>query len=913
MLGENSGVPAAEIRVLGPFEIVGSDGPVPLAAKQARLLAALVVEGGRARGVDDLVEAVWGESPPASAEKLVQVYVSQLRRALPAGVEIVTHNGAYAAALPAEALDAARFERLLGECDDARRDGNPGLAAALADRALALWRGRAYGDLGDEEVARAEADRLEELRQRAVEARVDAYLSLGRQGDVLPDVLALAREHPYRERLHELAMLALYRSGRQSEALEHFAEARARLAEDLGLEPGPALRDLQRRILQQDPALGPELAAPLAASQLPLPPNALVGRERELDALRSLLRRRDARLIVLTGAGGSGKTRLALEAAREAASSFANGVVLVELAPLRDAELVVPTIAQACDVSESEDVQLDALATTLATKELLLLVDNAEHVRAAATAFAELVARVPRLTLLVTSRAVLHVSGELVIPVPPLAEDEAVALFVQRARLLDPSFALSPANEADVHEVCRQLDGLPLAVELAAARIRTLTPQALRQRLDARLTVLAGGPRDLPARQQTLRETIAWSVDLLDDATRLVFARMAVFPGGASLEAVESVCGADLDELASLVDDHLVRRDDVDGIPRYRMLETIREYALQLLGETRPAVELEMTAYMTSLVEPDWSALSSAEWVSTLDLELDNLRAALDVAAASDDAELELQLAGRSWRYWYARGSLAAGLDRIESALSRWHGPPTVHLARALVGGAGLAFTRGDLERATTLASEGMRVAVQTAARSEEGQAHRVLGVVASARGDHVQARRHHERSVSLAEELGREPLVEKLNLGNVALDSGEYEAGVELLESVLASCRRNDAKDVMGFALLNLGLARFELGDLAASRRDFEEARAGFEATGIRAQVGHAFQGLALVEAAEARYEEAASLLGRARAELDGAGWVVDDFAPTRVQEVEAQARAALGNETFETNYAAGRDEATV
>ena len=312
-------VAAVEVRVLGPVQVIGDDGPVPLAGKHARLLGALLVADGRARGVDELVEAVWDDAAPASARKLVQVYVSQLRKALPPGIEIETRQGAYAAALAADALDAARFERLLREAIAAREAGNAALALSLADRGLALWRGRAYGDLAYEEFARVESERLEELRLVALEEHFDARLALGRHSEMLGEVLAHAAENPLRERAHELAMLALYRGGRQADALEHYAAVRTRLDDQLGLEPGLGLRDLQRRILQQDSALEPVSPHARAAS-LPIPPNPLVGREREVEQLRTLLERRDARLVVLTGAGGSGKTRLALEVARQVAS-----------------------------------------------------------------------------------------------------------------------------------------------------------------------------------------------------------------------------------------------------------------------------------------------------------------------------------------------------------------------------------------------------------------------------------------------------------------------------------------------------------------------------------------------------------------------------------------------------------------
>ncbi|MDQ3670499.1 MAG: winged helix-turn-helix domain-containing protein, partial [Actinomycetota bacterium] len=385
------------VRVLGPVEVVGEAGPIRLAAMQTRLLAALVVVGPQAVSVDELVDAIWDESAPQSARKLVQVYVSQLRKVLPAEVAIQTVDGGYAARLASGALDAERFERLLRECGDARRGGNAALAASLVEQALGLWRGRAYGELAYEDFARGESERLEELRLDAIEERFVALLELGRVAEVLGDVLAHAEGNALRERSHELAMLALYRAGRQADALEHYGSFRARLDDELGLEPGSGLRELQRRILQQDPGLDVTVPAAPAAPVLPEPPNELVGRERELEELRSLLARRDSRLIVLTGAGGSGKTRLALEVARQAAGSYANGVVLVELAPLRDPAFVVPTIAQALEIPVEADADpLDAVADALATRELLLVVDNAEHVREAASSFALLVARAPR-------------------------------------------------------------------------------------------------------------------------------------------------------------------------------------------------------------------------------------------------------------------------------------------------------------------------------------------------------------------------------------------------------------------------------------------------------------------------------------------------------------------------------------
>lgn len=899
--------------MLGPVEVVGDDGPVSLPAKHRRLLAALVLAEGRASGSDELVEAVWDGAPPASARKLVQVYVSQLRKVLPAGLAISTRGSGYALDLPLDRLDAARFERLLDECCAARAAGNAALTLSLADRALALWRGRAYGDLAYEELARAESERLEELRLVALEERLGARLALGRHGETLGEILAFAREHPFRERGHELAMLALYRSGRQSDALEHYASLRARLDEELGLEPGAGLRELQRRILQQDPALDAAAPSSDAASALPVSPNPLVGRERELTELVRMLRRRDARLIVLTGAGGSGKTRLALEAAREAASSYANGVVLVELAPLREPALVIRTVAQALDVSvDAGDEPVDVVAGALASLELLLVVDNAEHVREAAASFAELVARGPRVTLLVTSRAVLHVSGEHVFPVTPLSEDDSVELFRQRARSLERSFEITAENEADVREVCRRVDGLPLAIELAAGRIRTLTLRLLRERLDGRLRLLTGGPRDLPARQQTLRETIDWSVGLLDESHRHAFALLALFPGGVTVQAAEAVCGADLDTLEALVDLHLIRRDEVVGEPRFGMLETIREYALELLAGEREQAERALAEYFGVLVDelqvsdPRESIWSFA--VERLDPEIDNIRVALSAAEAAGDGELLLRLAGGLWRYWWVRGALGEGLDWIERALALdEEGIATAARATALRGGAGLAWSSGDRERAKELAEAAIPVALETGAKWDEGSAHTVLGIVANNEGDHERARRHHQRSLEISVELGVEPVVEKLNLGVVALDMGEYETALALFEEVLASHRRNERPGGIGFALLNLGLVRYELGEHEASRRDFEEARDCFEAIGFRSHVAYALQGLAAAEANASRFESAARLLGEARRELDDVGSSEGGFAEDLIASLKEQLAMELGVEVFEATYSEG------
>ena len=644
-------------------------------------------------------------------------------------------------------LDADRFEGLLDDAVKAMAQGNPSLALSQLDRALALWRGSAYADVMYEDFARAEAGRLEELRLAALEARLEALAQLGRNDEVLGEALAMAREHPLRERVQGIAMLALYRAGRQTEALDHYSGLRHRLDEELGLEPSVELRTLQLRILQQDPELESSVTPVDAMSVLPVPPNPLVGRERDLGALDALLSSRDVRLLVLTGAGGSGKTRLAFAAARQAASSFANGAVIVELAPLRDPGLLLPTIASAIAVAEVPgQAPLDTLAAAVSNRELLLVLDNVEHLSSATPALVELLARAPRLVLLVTSRVVLHLTGEHVFPVSPLDDDAAVELFEQRARALQSDFEVTAENESVVREICRRVDGLPLAIELAAARIRSLTPQALLERLEQRLTVLTGGPHDLPARQQTLRETIDWSVGLLSDEERTALARLSVARAGATVEAAETVCETRLDVLSMLIDHHLVRRTVTAGGSRLSLLETIREYAVELLAadpadaDRARARLAEWCLALANEAERHLSQDEQTTWLDLLETEHDNLRAALDHLESSGAGEQQLMLAVSLSRFWYVRGHLAEGRARLERALEATADQAPAQRRRACTAVASFGLLQGDHAAAIRFADEAL-----AAAREEDdprfvANALSNLGAILLAAGDRERA-----------------------------------------------------------------------------------------------------------------------------------------------------------------------------
>ena len=678
---------------------------------------------------------MWGEDAPASAPKLLQVYVSQLRKVLPLGLRIATDTAGYRLQVDADEVDAARFERLLAEGRDALAGGNPALAASLLRRALDLWRGPAFADVRYEEFAREEAERLESLRTRALADRLDAEIRLGRDPEALGELRGLLAADPTAEHLAVLAMLAAYRVEGPADALSIFETVRLALEDELGEPPGPELIELRDRIVRRDPTLTAEPPDRRGATgSLPQPPNPLIGRQRELTELRDLLGRPTVRLLSLTGAGGSGKSRLALELGRDVQGSFANGALLVELASLVDPSLVLPTIARALDLDPGADA-MAALSTALGTREQLLLLDNLEHLRSAGPDLVRLLAAAPRVVIVATTRAVLHVSGEHVFPVAPLGEDDAVRLFATRAAAADPAFMLDDTARPLVASICHRLDGLPLPIELAAARVRALGLRTLDERLASRLAVLTGGPRDLPARQQTLRETLDWSVNLLEPRDADVLAAMAVFPSGCSIEAATSVAGADVESLVTLVDHHLVQAVDVDGERRYRLLETVREYAYERLGDRRSATESALVdwvlriaarADLMSDVGPQGAALH------VLDVELDTIRDALRHAARDADPTRELELASGLWRFWWIRGYLAEGRGMLEGIVERRGVVPTRAGIRTARGAASILWSLGDNAAAREMATRALAVAEAVDDSLEQHASHNLLGVLRS-------------------------------------------------------------------------------------------------------------------------------------------------------------------------------------
>ncbi|MEW2358409.1 BTAD domain-containing putative transcriptional regulator [Spirillospora sp. NPDC029432] len=687
--------------VLGPVTTWTDAGEaVTIPGLKVRLLLAdLLAHEGRVVPADRLIEDLWGDEPPADPTAALQVRVSQLRRALadaePGGRDLVVSRApGYALAAAPDAVDAARFERLAG--------------AGRYAEALALWRGDPYADFADAEFLQPVVARLAEARLSAAEAHAAERLDAGEP----VDVAELVAEHPLRERLRAVHMTSLYQRGLQSEALATYADLRERLADELGLDPSPELAALYERILRQAPELKGTRERP--RTNLPAPVGELIGRDTAITELRDLLA--GERLVTLTGPGGVGKTSLALEVGRRLLDGQPDGVWIVELAAYEPgtASLAEAALA-ALDVRAGAADALDHLTGALRDRRLLLVLDNCEHVIDQAAALAgRLLRAAPGLRILATSREPLNVAGETLYGVPALAvpagsddlpavaATDAARLFQARAAAAAPGFALDAANAGAVAQLCRRLDGIPLALELAATRVRALGVQEIVARLDDRFRLLKGFQRGAPARQQTLAAVIDWSWTLLGDEERLVLRRLAVHADGCDLDAAETVCGEPdidvVDVLGRLVDRSLVVAADGARGMRYRLLESVAAYCLRRLedaGETE-TVRSAHAAYYTGLAvraERHLRGADQTEWMRRLDAESANLRAALD--AASPPVALRLVNA-LAW-YWFLRGRLPEARRSLTRALTGADPGPDRARAAAWLAGFTL-LTGGDAD-----------------------------------------------------------------------------------------------------------------------------------------------------------------------------------------------------------------------
>ena len=672
-------------------------------------------------------------------------------------------------------------------------------------------------------------------------------------------------------------------------------------------------------------------------ARLPVPLGRLIGRE---DDLAAVMRRiTQSRVLTLTGAGGTGKTVLALQAAANLRDRFTDGVLFVSLAAITDPLLVLPAMARALGVTEGGDQPLaEIIAQAVRARHLLLILDNFEQVIAAAPHVAAVLADCPGLHMLVTSREPLRIAGEREYPVPPLALPDArpspnldalaqvpaVALFVERAQAVKPDFALTAAVAAPVAAICTRLDGLPLAIELAGARIKVLSPQALLDRLENRLALLTGGGRDLPARQQTLRATIDWSYALLDVHEQSLFARLGIFVGGYALEAVEAVCAADggppaavLDAVASLVDKSMIRQLDGAGDePRFGMLETLREYAVERLSVSGEydAIARAHAAYYLTLAEAADRALTGVEqlrWLSRLDQEHDNLRAALGWALRAGESDIALRLCAALGYFWNLHGDFREGRRWIDQALALADDDRSVLRARVLDAVGFLIQTQGDYDTARTFHQASLAIMRQWNDRAGIARCLHHLAVAAQYQGDYAAARPLHDECLAIMQELDdRAGVAAVLNsLGAIAHEQGDYAAARALFEESIANARA--AGDVIGQAapVGNLGLLCIEINDDDAARHYLTECLALIEQPRYTARHGIAecLEGLAVIFGRQGGAMHAMRLAGAAAALREAIGVPLAPAARDRYEQALGGIRARSDGDEWEAARAEG------
>jgi predicted ATPase/DNA-binding SARP family transcriptional activator len=822
--------PDLDFHVLGSIGLERRGQAISIGGPKPRLaLALLATRRGSVVSTDQLCDELWGINLPADPLGVLQSHLSRLRRALRPEAEIVARPPGYVLQLPDEMIDAGRFEQL---CKRARTSSNPEVAVELLEGALACWRGSAFEEFAEQDWARPEAMRLDELHILAQEDLFETRLALGAHAALVGELEALVTRHPMRERLWHQLVVALYRSGRSAEALRRVEELRVMLREELGLDPSPAFRELETRVLIEDPTLLQPPAAPRRSMirQLPAEPTRLVGRAEELKLLASQLR--VDRLVTLTGPGGVGKTRLAMRLAGELWDEFDGEIFVTELAAVSEPTSTVATIATALDVQQRQHLSIEeTLVEYLRARRALLVLDNCEHLRGTIASLSErLLSWCPGVTILATSREVLGLPGEHVWRVRPLAipdegsgpaaasEAPATRLFIECAIAARPGFAIGPDNVEDIIEIVGHLDGLPLAIELAAARIRAMGPAALAERLREGFDLLAGAQTSMIPRHRTVQDLVEWSYDLLGPDEQLLFSRLSVFAGSFGLNAAEEVCaGRDVGKstvsllLANLVDKSMVQLVDED-LPRYRLLETLREYGRDRLSEEdRYVLRARHAAWYLEVAERCARSLAGSDELTAIQMlewDFDNLRAAHRWSIEHPDIDTALRLVAglREYSFRCMHAEIASWADvAIELPDASAHDRYPVAVGVAAYG----RFVRGDLEGAIQLGGQAVAAARRLGVDSS-GLAERALSNAWFYRGDYEQGAEWTDRMIASAQSGSPARLAHALYMRSVAFTTmGDSVRGAQFAANSGVAAADSGSPTAHAQALYAMALAR--------------------------------------------------------------------------------------------------------
>ncbi len=697
-----------DLRILGPLEVEGDDGPIQVRGrKEEALLALLVVNAGTAVSADAIAEELWGDHPPPTASKTLRSHVSRLRSQLSKAVDIETTGSGYVLNADRATIDASRFEDLLDSGVEHRRSGSHTLAASDLASALDEWRGPALAGLEDHNFARVEAARLDSRRLEALEARLASDLELGRHRQLVAELEQLVSAHPHHEAFWKYLMMALYRSDRQADALGAFQDAKASLGDELGIEPSEELRELEEQILLQDPTLAAPSEREDRVHNLPTSLDSFVGRDEELEEIRLLLT--NYRCVTLTGVGGSGKTRLGIEAARSALDNYPDGARWAELATINDPDRLVEQILLVFGEPGSHAADPGGvLVEILRPKGLLLILDNCEHMIGPVAQLTDrLLRECPDLTVLATSREAFGTAGEAIYHVPTLEvpgwgdtpnqvrDTESALLLADRVRTFMHDFVVDDQTATSVTTVCRKLDGIPLALELGAARMRTMTVDELADRIDNRFELLTKGSRTAPPRQQTLRATIEWSYELLTPAGKSTLRALGVFAGPWTIDAARAVAFEAETEVTTIgLVDELVDKCLVETTQpgRFRLLETIRQFAFEQLvvsGEAPTVGRRHRDWYrdMAASKDPELRGSQQVSAWTSLEQDHDNLRAAIQWSLDNGDSDGALELVAALGYFWMVRGYWPEAWRWLERSLAPEGGSPLVR-SEAITGGA---------------------------------------------------------------------------------------------------------------------------------------------------------------------------------------------------------------------------------